>query len=204
MVGLQDVSFSRFYFLCKRVTGTPDYSWIPPPMMKVLDDKSIDIAKKANIISTALQWILDHVPSGLPVELVAVVLVLKAIAPIIGYIGAFISWSWGTIKGFDKGQGVVLSATWLLPIALIPGSWDFVPPTTPTTPAPAPTPTPAPAPTPAPVLTPVPAPTPTPAPDAPAGTKPIRTPTLPPGGPINAGNGPYPVLIPPASTSLAS
>ena len=166
--------------------------------MKVLDDKTIDIAKKANIISTALQWILDHVPSGLPLELMAVVLVLKAIAPIIGYIGAFVSWSWGTVKSFDKGQGVVLSATWLLPIALLPGSWDFVLPPAPTIPAPAPTPSPAPEPEPEPV------PTPTPAPGAPAGTKPISTPTLPPGVPVNAENRPDPDLIPPASTSSAS
>ncbi len=193
--GVTECEFSYFQFLCEsRVTGTPDYSWIPPPMMKVLDDKSINIAKKAHIISTALQWILDHVPSGLPLELMAVVLVLKAIAPIIGYIGAFVSWSWDAVKSFDKGQGVVLSATWLLPIALLPGSWDFVPPPTPTIPAPAPAPSPAPAPVPAP----------TPAPGAPAGTKPISTPTLPPGVPVNAGNGPDPDPIPPASTSSAS
>jgi hypothetical protein len=185
-------------------------------MIKVLDDKTMDIAKKANVISTALQWILDHVPSGLPMELMAVVLVLKAIAPVIGYIGAFVSWSWDTIKGFDKGQGVVLSATWLLPIALLPGSWDFVPPTTPASPrsAPTPTPEPAPAPAPAPTPAPAPAPTPAPAPEVPAGTKPIRTPASSPGTPVNAGNGTDPVLVtpnkdgndtaPPASTTSAS
>lgn len=170
-------------------------------MIKVLDDKTMDIAKKANLISTALQWILDHVPSGLPLELMAVVVVLRAIAPIIGYIGAFVSWSWNEIKSFDKGQGVVLSATWLLPIALIPGSWNFVPPTTPASPAPAPTPTPAP-------------PTPAPALEKPVENNPISTPALPPDIPVNPGNGPDPVLVipnkdgdytaPPASTASTS
>lgn len=65
-----------------------------------------------------------------------------------GYVGGFIAWSWNTIQGFDKGtlyltasspwhglrfpllkgQGVTLSATWLLPIALIPGTWSYVNP----------------------------------------------------------------------------
>lgn len=57
------------------------------------------------------------------------------------------AWSWGAIKTFDKGEhnqtsrlawmtsahsaqlcyvgnGVVLTATWLLPVALIPGTWE--------------------------------------------------------------------------------
>ena len=195
-------------------------------MMKVLDDETTEIAKRANLISTALQWILNHVPSGLPMELMAVVAVLKAIAPIVGYIGAFVSWSWVAIKSFDKGQGVVLSATWLLPIALIPGSWDFVLPETPTSPAPDPAPTPAPAPAPAPqpaptpepapVPAPAPAPTPAPAPapEEPVGKKPISTPAIPPGLPTNTGDGPDPIIVipnkdgdytaPPTSAASAS
>ena len=168
-------------------------------MIKVLDDETVDIAKKANLISTALQWILNHVPSGLPLELMAVVVVLKAIAPIIGYIGAFVSWSWSAIKSFDKGQGVVLSATWLLPIALIPGSWDFVPPTTPTSPvtspAPSPVPAPGPTPAPAPAPTPAPVPAPAPAPEVPVDNSPISTPAPPPDLPVNPGEGPDPVLV---------
>ena len=187
-------------------------------MMKVLDDETTEIAKRANLISTALQWILNHVPSGLPMELMAVVAVLKAIAPIVGYIGAFVSWSWVAIKSFDKGQGVVLSATWLLPIALIPGSWDFVLPETPTSPAPDPAPQPAPAPEPAPVPAPTPtpaqAPAPAPAPEEPVGKKPISTPAIPPGLPTNTGDGPDPIIVipnkdgdytaPPASAASAS
>jgi hypothetical protein len=181
-------------------------------MIKVLDDTTLDIAKKANLISTALQWILNHVPSGLPLELMAVLTVLKAIAPIVGYIGAFISWSWGAIKGFDKGKGVVLSATWLLPIALLPSAWDFVDPTTPA-PAPAPTPTPPtptqpapaqPAPTPPTPVPPAPAPAeptpspaPAPAPEEPMDQPPISNPALPPDLPITVGVGPDPIVVVP-------
>lgn len=28
------------------------------------------------------------------------------------------------MKGFDKGHGVTLSATWLLSVAVIPSTWD--------------------------------------------------------------------------------
>jgi hypothetical protein len=73
-------------------------------------------------------------------------MVLKRLAPYLGYIGVFIAWSWGAIKAFDKGtasydkwiahvlptfipwiglgNGVILTATWLLPVALIPSTWD--------------------------------------------------------------------------------
>ena len=79
----------------------------------------------------------------LPPPLQPAVVVLQTIVPLVGYIGAFIAWSWGAIKDFDKGallhpshnsgvrshrymqgNGVILTATWILPIALIPGTWD--------------------------------------------------------------------------------
>jgi hypothetical protein len=72
------------------------------------------------------------------------VLILQTIVPFVGYIGAFIAWSWSAIKDFDKGSllsaqrmflaeltktntgnGVTLTATWLLPVALIPGTWEI-------------------------------------------------------------------------------
>ena len=34
------------------------------------------------------------------------------------------AWSWGAVKGFDKGYGVTLSATWLLSVAVVPGTWE--------------------------------------------------------------------------------
>lgn len=81
----------------------------------------MDQAEKiANIIHTVLTTILDKISSlPIPIALQAVVTVLKAIAPSTSYISTFIGWSWDQIKSFDKGQGVELSATWILPIAWV-------------------------------------------------------------------------------------
>jgi hypothetical protein len=48
----------------------------------------------------------------------------RRLVPALGYIGSFIGWSWGAVRAFDKGNGVVLSATWLMPVAVIPGTWE--------------------------------------------------------------------------------
>jgi hypothetical protein len=54
-------------------------------VVKVLDDKSVEAVKRVAIISTALGWLVNHIPSaGLPLELQAVLTVAKAIVPIIG------------------------------------------------------------------------------------------------------------------------
>lgn len=99
--------------------------WLPPPVMHILDDKTLEASKRAAMIATALGWLINNIPvTSLPPPLIPAVVLLKAVVPITGYIGGFIAWSWSQVKSFDKGSGVVLSATWLLPIALIPGSWE--------------------------------------------------------------------------------
>lgn len=52
-------------------------------------------------------------------------MMLKRMTPFLGYIGAFVAWSWGRVQAKDQGQGVVLTATWLLPIAILPATWDY-------------------------------------------------------------------------------
>lgn len=85
----------------------------------------MEAAKRATLITTALKWLLDHIPTTfLPVQFRPAATLLKRLVPLLGYIGAFIAWSWGAIKTFDRGYGVILNATWLLPVALIPGAWD--------------------------------------------------------------------------------
>ncbi len=94
-------------------------------MLWVLNSKSMEAAKRAALLTTALKWLLDHIPTTfLPVQVRPAAMLLRRLVPFIGYIGAFIAWSWGAIRTFDRGYGVILSATWLLPVALIPGSWD--------------------------------------------------------------------------------
>ncbi|KAI5118387.1 hypothetical protein M0805_005849 [Coniferiporia weirii] len=99
--------------------------YLPPPVLEILNNKSLEAAKRAALITTALTWLFDHLPMTiLPMHLQPAAAVLKCLAPLLGAIGTFISWSWRAIGTFDKGQGVVLSATWLLPVVLIPGTWE--------------------------------------------------------------------------------
>lgn len=99
--------------------------YLPPPVLDALNDKQLEAAKRAAMITTALKWLLDHLPISLmPPQLRAPMSFLRRLVPYLGYIGGFIAWSWSAVKVFDKGYGVVLTATWLLPIALIPGTWE--------------------------------------------------------------------------------
>lgn len=99
--------------------------YLPPPVLDALNDKQLEAAKRAAMITTALKWLLDHLPISLmPPQLRAPMTFLRRLVPYLGYIGGFIAWSWSAVKVFDKGYGVVLTATWLLPIALIPGTWE--------------------------------------------------------------------------------
>ncbi|KAK1226757.1 hypothetical protein PQX77_010253 [Marasmius sp. AFHP31] len=111
--------------------------FLPPPVMSILSDKSIEAVKRAALITTALTWMFSHLPLKMfPAPMQPALMMLQALVPYLGYIGTFISWSWGAVKSYDLGYGVILSATWILPVALIPGSWqayDFPstnPPTT--------------------------------------------------------------------------
>ncbi|CBQ68390.1 conserved hypothetical protein [Sporisorium reilianum SRZ2] len=108
--------------------------YLPQPVLDAMDGDVDEAEKIANLINKCLTYILNNVPAGLPASFAAVVTILKAIAPTTGYISTFIGWSWDTIKSFNKGQGIVLSATWILPVALIPRAWDA--PATPSTGAP--------------------------------------------------------------------
>ncbi|KDR67874.1 hypothetical protein GALMADRAFT_257765 [Galerina marginata CBS 339.88] len=116
--------------------------YLPPPVLAVLSDKTLEATKRAAMITTALTWFFNNLPvTALPPPVQPAALLLQRIAPYLGYIGTFISWSWSTIKGYDIGYGVILSATWVLPVALIPSTWkenDF--PKSPTQPAPIPLP----------------------------------------------------------------
>ncbi|KAH8111852.1 hypothetical protein DFH11DRAFT_1690128 [Phellopilus nigrolimitatus] len=99
--------------------------YLPPPVLQVLNNKSLEAAKRAAIITSALKWLLDHLPlTLLPLPLRPAATLLTGLVPLLGAIGTFIAWSWRAIGTFDKGHGVVLSATWLMPVILIPGTWE--------------------------------------------------------------------------------
>lgn len=99
--------------------------YLPPPVLDILNNKQLQAAKRAAIITGALKWLMDHIPLPLlPPQMRPAVQVLRRLVPYLGYVGGLIAWSWSAVKSFDKGHGVVLTATWLLPIALIPGTWE--------------------------------------------------------------------------------
>ncbi|KAG6874395.1 hypothetical protein C0995_015131 [Termitomyces sp. Mi166 len=99
--------------------------YLPPPVMAILDSSQIKATQRAAMITTALTWFLKKVPTMMvPAPMMPAVKVLRRLSPLLSYIGVFIAWSWSRITACDRGNGVVLSATWLLPVALIPMAWD--------------------------------------------------------------------------------
>jgi len=99
--------------------------YLPPPIMNRLNGMSLKTTARAAMLTTALKWVLDKIPLMLvPVQFRPALKMLKTLSPIVGYVGVFIAWSWDRVKSLDKGNGVVLTATWLLPVALLPMSWD--------------------------------------------------------------------------------
>ncbi|KAJ4485608.1 hypothetical protein J3R30DRAFT_3440809 [Lentinula aciculospora] len=100
--------------------------FLPPPIIAQLSSAHIAAAKRGAMITAALKWLIDQLPlMVIPPQMRASVLMLKRVSPYLGYVGAFVAWSWGRVQAKDQGQGVVLTATWLLPIAILPAAWDF-------------------------------------------------------------------------------
>lgn len=94
----------------------------------VMAEVGKDAEKAENIamtISKMLTALLDGAAKiPLPASFQAVLTVLKSIAPVTQYISTYIGWSWNELKTLDKGEGICLSTTWVLPVALIPRTWD--------------------------------------------------------------------------------
>ncbi|KAF8167528.1 hypothetical protein B0H34DRAFT_792246 [Crassisporium funariophilum] len=99
--------------------------YLPPPVMAKLDKTSLKATARAAMITAALKWLLDKIPMMIvPPQLRPAVKMLKMMSPVVSYIGVFIAWSWDRVRACDTGNGVVLTATWLLPVALLPMAWD--------------------------------------------------------------------------------
>ncbi|EPQ60301.1 hypothetical protein GLOTRDRAFT_67779 [Gloeophyllum trabeum ATCC 11539] len=110
--------------------------YLPPPVLAVLSNQELTAAKRAAMFTTALKWLCDHIPvSLLPLQLRPAAILVRRLIPYVGYIGGFVAWSWSAVKSYDKGNGVVLTATWLLSVAVIPSTWEpNNPPTSPEAP----------------------------------------------------------------------
>lgn len=70
-----------------------------------------------------LTFIVKYVPA--PVAALPGASLLLAVAPTISAIAAFLAWAWGKVRSYDKGNGIVLHATWILPVAPIVSTWKF-------------------------------------------------------------------------------
>jgi len=80
------------------------FRYLPPPVLDILSDKTIEATKRAAMITTALTWFFNHLPiDALPLAVRPAAILLQRIVPYLGYIGTFISWSWSTIKSYDVG-----------------------------------------------------------------------------------------------------
>lgn len=99
--------------------------YLPPPVMGKLGDSTVKAAARAAMITSALKWLIDRVPMlVIPVQFRPAMKALRSLTPFAGYVGVFIAWSWDRIRTFDEGNGVVLTASWILPVALVPMAWD--------------------------------------------------------------------------------
>ncbi|KAF7359428.1 hypothetical protein MSAN_01285400 [Mycena sanguinolenta] len=132
-LGLMSPSTPKTKLVTKWVPSTTQVSfqalwwgyrmYLPPPVMAHLTSDEAETVKIATTITAVLTWFLAHVDtSSIPPPLLPAFLVLQKLGPYAGYIGTFISWIWGTVTNADKGNGVVLTATWVLPVVLIPSA----------------------------------------------------------------------------------
>ncbi|GAA5859448.1 hypothetical protein JCM8547_006828 [Rhodosporidiobolus lusitaniae] len=81
---------------------------VPPPAIRVLQSV-------ASVQQSFFTFLQAFVAAGGAPEL----------APFVRYISSYADMEWKAIQAQNRGNGVVLAATWLLPIALVPRPWDF-------------------------------------------------------------------------------
>ena len=79
--------------------------FLPSAMMKRLDDAKAS----ADSVIAFLQVLGD---------------ILLVIKPFVGILAAYVQLEYRVIRQQDQGQGVVISALWVLPVVYFPRSWD--------------------------------------------------------------------------------
>jgi len=82
---------------------------LPPPTLEYLS-RVQSVSKTVVNIITAMGAVTEGV---------------REILPFVRYIAQFIDFEFNEIKSQDQGKGVICTATWLMPIAMIPRPWDF-------------------------------------------------------------------------------
>ncbi|KAE9409336.1 hypothetical protein BT96DRAFT_794847, partial [Gymnopus androsaceus JB14] len=98
--------------------------FLPPPVIAQLSSMQLASNRRGALVAASLGWLMEQVVMlAVPPELHVGLALLKHAIPYLGYVGAFIASTWEGIKEKNEGNGVVLTATWVLPIAIIPASW---------------------------------------------------------------------------------
>lgn len=104
VVGLSPVRLRSDIRAHNRTNVVIHVRYLPPPVLDVLNNKRMEAAKRAAIITTALQWLLNRVPLRVvPPQFRFGFMVAQRLVPYLGYVGGFVAWSWGAMKSFDKG-----------------------------------------------------------------------------------------------------
>ncbi|KAL0950764.1 hypothetical protein HGRIS_007532 [Hohenbuehelia grisea] len=101
--------------------------WLPPPVLDILNNKQIEATKRAAMLATALTWVVTNIPiSMVPLPLQPALLILQRIVPYVGHVALDSSFVCSMAHAYwNAGRGVILTATWILPVALIPGTWEI-------------------------------------------------------------------------------
>lgn len=84
--------------------------------------------EQAQKLQKVLQILVAAIPLlGIAFIPPAALAISAGISPVIGYIASFVQFSWDELKKLDKGNGIILTATWILPIATIPRTYKVSP-----------------------------------------------------------------------------
>ena len=68
-----------------------------------------------------MHWFIVNLPTSTSL-LVQISNTLAHVLRVVIFVSTFVAWVWVCIKKFDKGEGVRLSASWILPLVLIPSA----------------------------------------------------------------------------------
>ncbi|GAA5970279.1 hypothetical protein JCM3765_002586 [Sporobolomyces pararoseus] len=104
--------------LSLRVTWWGYEIYLPEPVFSNVGNDIEPVLTALSYLSTGLALLITKAPAVL-VALPGFPL-LQTLVPIFSAIISAVTWYWKTIKKMDLGEGVILSATWILPIGVVP------------------------------------------------------------------------------------
>ncbi|GAA5917860.1 hypothetical protein JCM6882_001718 [Rhodosporidiobolus microsporus] len=92
--------------------------FIPEDIFRKLDSGIEPVATALQSLAAGLTLLATNLPTAL--SALPGGLLLKSLLPLLSVIVASLTWYWKTVKAKDRGDGVILAATWVLPVAVVP------------------------------------------------------------------------------------